>query len=156
MPCPCGLRSEYQHCCGRYIEDGEIASSPEGLMRSRYTAYALGKIDYIKKTMLGKPLLDFNEKEIKQWASSVQWLRLEVIDSYLKSDDLQIGFVEFRALFLEGNRLHVIHEISQFNHMNGCWFYTEQNQITEPEIKISRNDPCPCGSKKKFKHCHAI
>jgi preprotein translocase subunit SecA len=20
--------------------------------------------------------------------------------------------------------------------------------------KVGRNDPCPCGSKKKYKHCH--
>ena len=23
-----------------------------------------------------------------------------------------------------------------------------------PESKVNRNDPCPCGSGKKYKHCH--
>jgi len=33
----------------------------------------------------------------------------------------------------------------------------ERNQKTEPvrvEKKVGRNDPCPCGSGKKYKHCH--
>ncbi len=33
----------------------------------------------------------------------------------------------------------------------------DKNQKTEPvrvEKKVGRNDPCPCGSGKKYKHCH--
>jgi preprotein translocase subunit SecA len=34
---------------------------------------------------------------------------------------------------------------------------TQQRQVTQPvrvEKKVGRNDPCPCGSGKKYKHCH--
>ena len=34
---------------------------------------------------------------------------------------------------------------------------TQQRQITQPirkEVKVGRNDPCPCGSGKKYKNCH--
>ncbi|MCK5856885.1 MAG: preprotein translocase subunit SecA [Bacteroidales bacterium] len=34
---------------------------------------------------------------------------------------------------------------------------TQEQQVTQPikvEKKVGRNDPCPCGSGKKFKHCH--
>ena len=34
---------------------------------------------------------------------------------------------------------------------------TQQKQITQPihvEKKVGRNDPCPCGSGKKYKNCH--
>jgi yecA family protein len=28
------------------------------------------------------------------------------------------------------------------------------SETDTPEFKVGRNDPCPCGSGKKFKHCH--
>ena len=28
------------------------------------------------------------------------------------------------------------------------------NQPVKAEVKVGRNDPCPCGSGKKYKHCH--
>ena len=34
---------------------------------------------------------------------------------------------------------------------------TQQKQVTQPirkEVKVGRNDPCPCGSGKKYKNCH--
>ena len=34
---------------------------------------------------------------------------------------------------------------------------TQENQVTQPihvEKKVGRNDPCPCGSGKKYKNCH--
>jgi len=31
---------------------------------------------------------------------------------------------------------------------------TSQQPITRDGRKVGRNDPCPCGSGKKFKQCH--
>ena len=31
---------------------------------------------------------------------------------------------------------------------------SEANQPVENGPKVGRNDPCPCGSGKKYKHCH--
>jgi preprotein translocase subunit SecA len=31
---------------------------------------------------------------------------------------------------------------------------TKKRPITRPGQKVGRNDPCPCGSGKKYKHCH--
>jgi SEC-C motif-containing protein len=42
--CPCGSdNKKYTDCCGRYLDGGEAAPTAEALMRSRYTAYALGR-----------------------------------------------------------------------------------------------------------------
>ena len=30
----------------------------------------------------------------------------------------------------------------------------EQQPFTRPTRKVGRNEPCPCGSGKKYKHCH--
>jgi SEC-C motif-containing protein len=157
MPtCPCGSLKIYETCCKLYLEDKQIAKTPEQLMRSRYTAYALAKTDYIKQTMQGKPLIDFNEEGAKQWAQKVTWLSLKVIQAY--NENPEKGFVEFVATFIEYNKLNVIHELSEFNQQDGRWFYVDgvNKHLSGPksQAKIGRNSSCPCGSGKKFKNCH--
>lgn len=62
MLCPCHSGNEYEQCCKPY-HDGQNAPTPEKLMRSRYSAYALSLVDYILKTQEEKTpkeqLLDF-------------------------------------------------------------------------------------------------
>lgn len=151
--CPCKSNKAYLDCCGKYIEDKAIPQSPEALMRSRYTAYSLADMDYIKKTMQGKPLLGFNEPEAKQWAMSVLWLGLEVVRRFSKEAQHDVEFV---ATYLDKGTLKSIHEISQFHCIDGAWFYIDGEQLNDIKNKpIARNASCPCGSNKKFKNCHS-
>jgi SEC-C motif-containing protein len=112
-------------CCGIYLSEKAIPKTPEALMRSRYTAYSMANIDYIKKTMRGKPLVNFNEIEATRWAKSVQWMGLNVIKPHREEVDKHIGFVEFIATYLDKGAIKIIHEISQFQFMNGRWFYID-------------------------------
>lgn len=153
--CPCGSKETYEHCCALFLEKNKIANTPEQLMRSRYTAYSLAKIDYIKQTMKDKMLIGFNEIEAKKWALGVTWISLEVIQSYLESPNK--GFVEFCATFIERDQLKTIHELSEFHKESSHWFYvdgTHKKVLNKANNKIARNNPCPCGSGKKFKNCH--
>lgn len=152
MPCPCGSNVDFINCCNRYLENTAIPETPEALMRSRYCAYTRTNMDYIRQTMRGKALALFNEQETAQSSQSVKWLHLNVVSSSV--EDENSGFVEFLASYLHKNVVKTIHEISEFEKINNCWFYTDGKQITEPAITISRNAPCPCGSKRKFKNCH--
>jgi SEC-C motif domain protein len=151
--CPCGSNLTYFACCEQYLNHQAIPNTPEALMRSRYTAYTLANIDYIKKTMQGAPLLGFNEIEVSQWSKSVVWLGLKVIDTHQKNE--KTGYVEFVAKYLDKNLIKAIHEESEFQAINGRWFYIDGRHVYEPTIRIARNAPCPCGSNKKFKSCHA-
>lgn len=154
--CPCGSTKTYEQCCGLYLDKNQVPESPEQLMRSRYTAYSLANIHYIRQTMRGKALLGFNELEAKESASKVTWLGLKVIQSYLETPDK--GFVEFSASFLDRNQLKNIHELSEFHRIDTMWFYVDgTHQLsTKKNSKqvLSLNAPCPCGSGKKFKNCH--
>lgn len=154
--CPCGSQSTYNQCCGVYIDTNEYPQTPEQLMRSRYSAYSLANIDYISKTMKGKPLANFNTAEAKDWAQSITWLSLKVIQSYLEYPEK--GFVEFYATFIDRNTLKVIHELSEFHKEHDTWFYVDGVNKELPNKKhshkIARNSPCPCGNGKKFKNCH--
>jgi SEC-C motif-containing protein len=153
--CPCGSNLDYITCCEQYLNNTAIPKTPEALMRSRYTAYTKAHIDYIKKTMDGKPLSGFNETEAAIWAKSVTWIGLKVIKSYLKSQDSHTGYVEFIASFSEHGHLKTLYETSQFELRDERWLYVDGLQNKTSSLKKdARNAPCPCGSLRKFKHCH--
>lgn len=152
--CRCGSGKDYAECCGLY-HSTEAASTPEALMRSRYTAYTMANMDYIQSTMREKALLGFDPEQTRQWALSVVWIGLEVLNHRMENE--RLGFVEFIARFMEGNKIKAIHEISEFRFEQGQWFYvdgTHQSSAKSRTLTLSRNAPCPCGSQKKFKNCH--
>jgi SEC-C motif-containing protein len=101
----------------------EVPKTPEALMRSRYSAYALANIDYIKKTMKGKPLAKFNESEAKAWAMTVKWLKLKIIK--VSDTSPEQGFVEFIAKFIDHGQHLALHENSEFQLIDGQWFYVD-------------------------------
>lgn len=151
--CPCGSQISYQHCCGRYIDGKATANSPEALMRSRYSAYTLANIDYIAKTMQGPAAKGFDYQLTKQWAESVEWRGLEVIKASIDLHSPTLGTVEFKASYYYQNQLHIMHELSQFQLIEGHWYYIKGQSFKTPSLKIGRNDSCPCNSGKKFKKC---
>ena len=110
MRCPCGLPAEYDDCCGRY-HGGAAAPTPEALMRSRYSAFALGDVTYLLATWhptARPPAVD----------AASGWLRLEVLTAtggLLDTD----GFVHFRAHHTGG----VVEERSRFARDRGRWVY---------------------------------
>ena len=111
-------------------------------MRSRYSAYVLKLSDYLRETWhpSTRPAdLDISSDE-------TPWQRLLIVSS---SEGISEGVVEFAA-FYQGGQLH---ERSRFVREGGCWFYVDGELLQPLEEKVGRNDPCPCGSGKKFKRC---
>lgn len=155
--CPCGSNKQYSACCEPFILASKSPDSAEQLMRSRYTAYTHGLVDYIAQTMRGKALLGYDRASAKVWSMSVVWLNLEVINFY--SENENTAFVEFSAIFLQkNNKLQEIHELSEFKLVDGSWYYVDGKQMTALNKHTNRlvpvNTPCPCGSGRKFKSCH--
>ena len=151
--CTCGSGKEYLDCCGKYISGNAFPNTPEELMRSRYTAYTEANIDYIVKTMQAPAANNFNKEEALQWAKQVKWINLEVLNTQF--DNLQ-GSVEFMAHYSYQGKKLCLHELSEFKKEKGQWYYTKGKTPVKSQntsLKIGRNDPCPCGSNKKFKKC---
>ncbi len=121
--CPCCSKLDYESCCGLYHTGNQTPQTPEALMRSRYSAYALANIDYIQKTMQGKPLENFNEMDARSWAKRVKWLKLNIINT--KNTSSEQGYVEFVASFIEHGQHRSFHEISEFRLIDGRWFYVD-------------------------------
>jgi SEC-C motif-containing protein len=83
-------------CCGPLIDGSRKPSGPEALMRSRYSAYTQGAIDYLSQTLAPEAVEGFNPEDAKEWSSQAQWQGLDV-RRVAENDD--VGEVEFVAKF---------------------------------------------------------
>jgi SEC-C motif-containing protein len=118
--CPCGKDARYADCCRRY-HTGEDAATAEALMRARYCAYALALADYLLATWHPdtRPAhLDFSD------AGRTRWLGLDVRSH--RQLDADHATVEFVARYRIGGAAAVrMHEISQFERVDGRWLYRD-------------------------------
>ncbi|GAA0617887.1 YchJ family protein [Halomonas beimenensis] len=141
--CPCGSGLPLAACCGLYHR-GAPAPTPEALMRSRYSAFALGLTDYLLESWAAE-----TRPASLPADDGTRWVRLEILDHGESGDE---GRVHFRATFREGRRWGVLEERSRFRREAGRWVYVDG----EPQVhrlKPGRNAPCPCGSGRKGKAC---
>lgn len=153
--CPCRIKENinslaYSDCCEPFHLGNKLPETPEQLMRSRYSAYYLGLGQYIFDTHHMDYRGGTSVEEFTQSAKSTHWCGLEVVRAEQDGDK---GLVEFKAYFLDKDKLHCLHEASNFVRENGRWLYTDGEFKPKTIVKISRNDPCPCGSGKKAKKC---
>ena len=152
LPCPCGNPKTFGECCGPYIQGKRPAPTAEALMRSRYTAYCTKNINYLLKTQHPKHQKLNSRQQIATTAQTTNWAGLTVIDREQGQATDTTGIVEFVALYRVGNSVAQLHERSRFLKEGNQWFYTDGDIL--PPFQPKRNEPCWCGSGKKFKHCH--
>lgn len=156
MNCPCQSGKSFAECCEPLIKGEEKAETAEQLMRSRYTAYTQVNMDYIEKTHDPKTRKNSDMEANRRWAESAKWFGLEVLSTEGGGPDDDDGMVEFIARYDLGEGEEEHHEHSLFRKENGGWYYSDSRNSQETyvrEEKIGRNDPCPCGSGKKYKKC---
>lgn len=116
--CTCGSQKPYTDCCQPFVSGKAKPTTPEQLMRSRYTAYTQANVRYIRSTMRGPALNGFNAAHAKQWAKSVTWQKLQV----LKASNTQ---VEFAAYYEANGTQKILHELSSFEYIDNQWFYVD-------------------------------
>lgn len=156
--CPCGSGKTYPKCCKPYIDGTEVPATAEALMRARYTAYEKKAIDFIMDTHHPEGREELSREATEEWAKSSEWMGLEIIDCIAGGESDQKGSVEFSARYRGEDRAIVNHhEISTFEKVDGRWFFKDAQMVNNPQKrespKVGRNDPCPCGSGKKYKKC---
>ena len=156
--CPCGSGKNYPDCCQPYIVGERNAPTAEILMRSRYTAYAKADVDYLYDTTHAEQRETFNRKDSESWARKSEWLSLEIIRTEAGEENDETGLVEFAAKYRSKNKSIRHHELAEFKKEEGKWYFVDGKppeivQVVRQGPKIGRNDPCPCGSGKKYKKC---
>lgn len=122
--CPCGRTDArgkalaFGACCGRYLDHNTPAPDAESLMRSRYSAFALGRLAYLNDSWhpSTRPADLTLEPDVK-------WLGLEVRrHRVIDADHAEVEFVARSRVGGRGQRLH---ETSRFVREGGRWFYVD-------------------------------
>lgn len=154
--CPCGSGKLYVDCCEPIIKGLEKAETAEALMRSRYSAYVKNEFEHVYNSYHPDTKKHFSIDAIKEQADEIRWVGLtvnEVEKGQSQDDD---GYVTFSAQYQMNGQSHYINEKSHFVRVNGDWLYVNGETkftSTASSQKIGRNEPCPCGSGKKYKKC---
>src|SRR5579872_2293225 len=118
MSCPCCSGLPYSECCEPFHLHFS-APSPLALMRSRYTAYALGKTDYIiRTTHPGNPHYDKNRKQwertLQEFCRQTEFCKLDILETTTDT-------VTFAAYLRQGGKEWILQEKSQFRKIDGHW-----------------------------------
>lgn len=158
MECPCGSGAALEACCGPFISGDEVPPTPEKLMRSRYTAYATGKVQYVIDTHHPDTSDEIDANAARRWSQEAEWHGLEVVGTSGGSEQDDEGTVEFIATYEMRDKVRSHRERAVFRRHEGRWFFHDGQivpgqSVVRAEPKVGRNDPCPCGSGKKHKKC---
>jgi SEC-C motif-containing protein len=119
--CPCGRPLTYEHCCGRWHAGPQSLQAPtaEDLMRSRYSAFVLGLLDYLRDTWHPST----RPADLQTMPAGLRWLGLEVRRH--ATQDADHAIVEFVARSKLGGKAERLHETSRFVREEGRWFYVD-------------------------------
>ena len=147
MLCPCQSTLSYENCCAPFHNGFRLPETAEQLMRSRYCAYVLHKIDYIIQTTVPAQQGLLNRISIDQWSKDTQWQGL-IVHQHLPQITPRHSQVLFTALFFENGKTQQHTELSTFVKMGETWFFIDPT-VALPSMKVL----CFCGSGKKFKGC---
>jgi SEC-C motif domain protein len=159
-PCPCCSGRELEKCCGPLLDGLRKAATAEELLRARYSAFVLARIDYVRTTRHPRSSAEFDEESARGWASGSEWHGLEISKIEGGGTGDAQGAIDFTATYTEKEsgerRRHEEHAL--FVRHEGEWLFVDGDYVV-PETfvrtapKVGRNDPCPCGSGKKHKKC---
>jgi SEC-C motif-containing protein len=158
MACPCGSGESFDQCCGPILRGDRPADSPQQLMRARYTAYVRHEIDFLHDSTAPAAREQLDRQATENWSRQADWHSLEILGTEGGSGSDDDGTVEFIARYsLQGNPVEH-HEIATFERQQGRWYFVDslepkQTPYRRAMPKIGPNDPCPCGSGRKYKKC---
>lgn len=159
MTCVCGKGESLEVCCGPLLRGERLPTTAEELMRSRYAAYAQGDVDYVVSTHDPERRGDVDRKTTEAWSKQSTWLGLEIKATEGGGPEDTTGTVEFVARYRLKNVTVNHHEIATFRKDGVRWYFVDGKELAPPPVvsegpRVGRNDPCTCGSGKKYKKCH--
>ncbi len=118
--CPCGSGGVFSACCLPLHTGERQAQTAEQLMRSRYSAFAVGDADYLWRSWHPR-----TRPESVEIDAGVMWTGLEVVRCVGGGPGDDRGEVEFLASYREGQRTGTLHELSRFAVRARRWFYLD-------------------------------
>ena len=126
-------------------------------MRARYSAFVNGAIDFIVASTHSRTRKEIDLEFIRDWSQNSVWRGLQILETRVVNENK--GYVSFEAQFTQNGQDRNHREKSLFEREDGQWRFVTGDELKNPTVryetpKPGRNDPCPCGSGKKYKKCH--
>ena len=122
--CPCGSEKPYEACCEIYHKHHN-APTCEALMRSRYSAFVFGRVDYLFETTHPSHRSKTLKEEIAFTCKGLAWTGLSVLETWQGGLSDKVGKVSFRATFVQEGREGVHVEHSRFKRFGKAWMYVD-------------------------------
>ena len=155
--CPCSSGSLFADCCQPVIDGTRESQTAEELMRARYSAFVTGAIDFIVSSTHSRTRKEIDLAYIREWSETSTWRGLQIFETKVINDNK--AYVSFEAQYTQRGEDHHQREKSLFEREDGLWRFVTGDELKNPTVRYEtprpgRNDPCPCGSGKKYKKCH--
>lgn len=136
--CPCGSQSRYVDCCEMYLRGNASAPTAEALMRSRYSAYSKGDVEYLIQTQYPKKRKKADRQMLLKTIENTHWMGLTILKTQKGGADDRRGIVEFvaryRGLALT-DPIYQLHERSRFVKEDSIWFYQDGDNLPPVQLK---------------------
>ena len=123
--CPCNSGKPFNYCCRPIVEGQKPASTAEALMRSRYTAFALGAIDYLIDTTAPEKRSADDAEMLAEQVKYTNWVGLKILSKDKGERADTTGMVEFEAAFETEDQSGTLYERSNFRKDNDHWLYVD-------------------------------
>lgn len=124
-PCPCTSKLTYDKCCQPFIEGKRLPETAAKLMRSRFTAYALGKVDYLIETTVAAKRAEIDREELKAYCATVACVSLKILATEAGGPGDDTGMVKFHASLQHDGKRTLHAERSTFLREEGAWRYED-------------------------------
>lgn len=157
--CPCGSALKYAECCAPLHQNKKLAATAEELLRARYCAFPALEIDFVVNTHHSRTRAEINRSDIETWAKGSKWLGLSIHEKEAGLATDTKGSIVFCARYETQGKAQEHWEKALFEKEGQEWRFVDVESaklgtVKRTEPKVGRNDPCSCGSGKKFKKCH--
>lgn len=154
--CPCGSNAPFANCCEPIIHGERESQTAEELMRARYSAFVTGAIDFIVASTHSRSRPEIDIKDTREWSLKSTWHGLQIIDTKIVDDSK--AYVSFEAQFTQAGQDLSHREKALFEREHEKWRFVTGDELKNPTVRyetprIGRNEPCVCGSGKKYKKC---
>jgi SEC-C motif domain protein len=124
-PCPCESKLTFERCCEPFVTGKSLPETAEKLMRSRFTAYSLGRADYLAATTCAEEREKLDVEELRRYCHAVKCISLRILSTEAGGKADETGIVLFHAkLMINGKRM-LHREKSRFVKEDGKWMYVD-------------------------------
>ena len=124
-PCPCQSKLTFDRCCQPFIDGKKLPEAPAQLMRSRFSAYALGKVQYLLTTTVAGEREKIDPIELASYCKTVKCVGLKIVSTEQGGKDDTEGIVTFHASLQVNGKRHLHIEKSRFIREDGRWVYVD-------------------------------